>query len=44
MVKDEKPKWYVLHTISGYENVAKENLQRVVEKNNLQDRVFDIDV
>lgn len=42
MVKDEKPKWYVLHTISGYENVAKENLQRVVEKNNLQDRVFDI--
>lgn len=42
MVKDEKPKWYVLHTISGYENVAKINLQRVVEKNNLQDRVFDI--
>lgn len=42
MVKDEKPKWYVLHTQSGYENVAKINLQRVVEKNNLQDRVFDI--
>ena len=42
MVIDEKPKWYVLHTISGYENVAKQNLQRVVEKNNLQDRVFDI--
>ena len=42
MVKDEKPKWYVLHTISGYENVAKINLQRVVEKNYLQDRVFDI--
>ena len=35
-------KWYVLHTISGYENVAKENLKMVVEKNNLQDRVFDI--
>ena len=42
MVKDEKPKWYVLHTISGYENVAKQNLEMVVEKNNLQDRVFDI--
>lgn len=42
MVKDDKPKWYVLHTISGYENVAKQNLEMVVEKNNLQDRVFDI--
>ena len=42
MVKDEKPKWYVLHTISGYENVAKQNLEMVVEKNNLKDRVFDI--
>src|SRR5574344_2526941 len=42
MVIDETPKWYVLHTISGYENVAKQNLQMVVEKNNLQDRVFDI--
>ena len=42
MVIDEKPKWYVLHTISGYENVAKQNLQMVVEKNGLQNRVFDI--
>ena len=42
MVKDDKPKWYVLHTNPGYENVAKINLQRVVEKNGLQDRVFDI--
>ena len=37
-----KAKWYVLHTRSGYENVAKENLRRVAEKNNLQDRIFDI--
>ena len=35
-------KWYVLHTFSGYENVAKENLQTVIEKFNLQDRIFDI--
>lgn len=40
--RDTTPKWYVLHTQTGYENVAKINLQRVVEKNNLQDRVFDI--
>ena len=42
MVIDEKPKWYVLHTQSGYENVAKQNLEMVVEKNGLQDRIFDI--
>ncbi len=41
-VMDEKPKWYVLHTISGYENVAKQNLEMVVKKNGLEDRVFDI--
>ena len=32
-------KWYVLHTFSGYENVAKENLETVIEKFNLQDRI-----
>ncbi len=35
-------KWYVLHTFSGYENVAKENLETVVDKFNLHDRIFDI--
>jgi transcriptional antiterminator NusG len=40
--KIEQAKWYVLHTFSGYENVAQDNLERVVEKFNLQDRIFDI--
>ena len=31
-------KWYVLHTFSGYEQVAKDNLETVVEKFNLQNR------
>lgn len=35
-------RWYVLHTFSGYENVAKENLETVVDKFNLHDRIFDI--
>ncbi len=35
-------KWYVLHTFSGYENVAKENLEIVKDKYNLQERIFDI--
>ncbi len=39
---DSEPKWYILHTFSGYENVAKENLETVIEKYNLQDRIFDI--
>jgi len=39
---DKEPKWYVLHTFSGYENVAKDNLQQTVDKYNLQDRIFDI--
>jgi len=38
----DEARWYVLHTRTGYENVAKENLERVTEKNNLQDRIFDI--
>ena len=38
----EEAKWYVLHTFSGYENVAKENLENVIEKFSLQDRIFDI--
>lgn len=35
-------KWYALHTYSGYENVAKENLGIVIKKNNLYNRIFDI--
>ncbi len=42
MEHSTEPKWYVLHTFSGYENVAKENLETVVEKFGLQDRIFDI--
>ena len=34
--------WYALHTFSGYENVAKENLEIVIDKYSLQERVFDI--
>ena len=38
----ENAKWYVLHTFSGYENVSKENLEIVIDKYNLQNRIFDI--
>lgn len=42
MEHSREPKWYVLHTFSGYENVAKENLENVVNKFNLQDRIFEL--
>ncbi len=37
-----EPKWYVLHTFSGYEAVAKQNLEQVVENGSLQHRIFEI--
>lgn len=39
---DKEARWYVLHTFSGFENIAKENLTIVIEKYGLQDRIFDI--
>ena len=40
--KDTEPKWYCLHVFSGYENIAKQNLEITIEKYNLQDRIFQI--
>ena len=39
---DTEARWYVLHTFSGYEAVAEDNLKKVIEKYNLGDRVFEI--
>lgn len=41
-VMEKEPKWYVLHTFTGYEMLAKQNLEQVVENGNLQDRIFEI--
>ncbi len=41
-IADKKKNWYVLSTMTGYENVAKQNLELVIEKYGLQDRIFDI--
>ena len=42
MEHSKEPKWYVLHTYSGYENVVKENLENVIKKFNLENRIFEI--
>ena len=40
--KDKEPKWYALTVFSGYENIAKQNLENTIEKYGLQDRIFQI--
>ena len=44
--KSEEPpaKWYVLHTYSGYENMVRDNLRMVFEKNNMTDRLKEITI
>ena len=42
MEEELEAKWYVLHTFSGYEQVAKTNLEVVVKKYNLEHCIFDI--
>ena len=39
-----EPKWYVVFTFSGYENIVQDNLLKMIEKNNLQDRILDIQI
>ena len=39
---DTEARWYVLHTFNGYETVAEDNLKKVIEKYDLQERVFEI--
>lgn len=41
---DEEAKWYVLHTYSGYENMVRDNLRMVFEKNNMLDRLLEITI
>ena len=41
---DNEPKWYILHTYSGYEAIVKEDLLRLIENNNLQDSIVDVKI
>ena len=44
LTNNEKPQWYVLQTLSGYEKMVQNNLRTMVENNNLQDYIVDIAV
>lgn len=38
------PKWYVVHTYSGYENKVKTNLEKIIENRQLQDVIFEVKI
>ena len=40
--KDLEPRWYVVHTYSGYENKVKTDLEKTVKNRELEDYFFDI--
>ena len=44
MAEHLEPQWYVVHTYSGYENKVKANLEKSVENNGMQDRIFEIKI
>ena len=44
MAVDTEPKWYILHTYSGYEAMVKESLLRLIENNNLSDMITDVKI
>lgn len=41
---ENRVRWYVIHTYSGYENKVKANIDKVVENRNLQKYIQDVQV
>jgi transcriptional antiterminator NusG len=41
---EERGKWYVVHTYSGYENKVKANIEKVVENRSMQEVIFEVKV
>ena len=39
---DMSPRWYVVHTYSGYENKVKTDLEKTVKNRELEEYFFDI--
>lgn len=37
-----EPRWYVVHTYSGYENKVKEDLEKTIENRNLQNLILEV--
>ena len=39
---DESPRWYIVHTYSGQEDLVKKNLDLRVQSLDMQDRIFEV--
>lgn len=44
MPVDSVPRWYVIHTYSGYENKVAGNIEKIVENRGLSDMIFDVKI
>ena len=44
MPMNEEPKWYILHTYSGYEAMVKDSLEKLIENNKLGDYIVDLKI
>ena len=38
------PQWYVVYTYTGYESIVKDSLEKLIEKNALQERILEIQI
>ncbi len=43
-VELEEPKWYVLHTFSGYESMVQDNLYKLAEASDLQEDILEVKI
>lgn len=41
---NNKAKWYVVHTYSGYENKVKANIEKIIENHSMHDVILDVQV
>lgn len=44
MEYDDNAQWYVIHTYSGYESVVADSIFKLIESNNLQDKILKIEI
>jgi len=43
-MSDDAPRWFVVHTYSGYENKVKANLEKIIENRGMQDQILEVSV
>lgn len=39
-----EPRWYVIHTYSGYENKVADSIEKIVENRGLQDFIYEVKI